>query len=115
MCTTRTFANKKEDSRFDGTFTTVYRGNWPKGGDKTEFGKGSVVVFRAAAKTSEPTPTSGRVGSTYSPLKTTAETRNCREKLFNCYAFLAGRKLINGLIITDEAVKIYSNIKRMKQ
>lgn len=32
-----TFANKTQDSRFDGTFTTVYRGNWPKGGDKAEF------------------------------------------------------------------------------
>lgn len=32
-----TFANKTEDSRFDGTFTTVYRGNWPKNNDKTEF------------------------------------------------------------------------------
>lgn len=32
-----TFANRTEDSRFDGTFTTVYRGNWPKGGDNTEF------------------------------------------------------------------------------
>jgi hypothetical protein len=27
-----TFNNKTEDSRYDGTFTTVYRGNWPKGG-----------------------------------------------------------------------------------
>jgi hypothetical protein len=27
-----TFADKTNDSRFDGTFTTVYRGNWPKGG-----------------------------------------------------------------------------------
>jgi len=32
-----TFANKTDDSRFDGTFTTVYRGNWPKNNDKTEF------------------------------------------------------------------------------
>jgi hypothetical protein len=32
-----TFANKTEDSRFDGTFTTVYRGNWPKNNDKTAF------------------------------------------------------------------------------
>lgn len=32
-----TFANKTDDSRFDGTFTTVYRGNWPKNSDKTEF------------------------------------------------------------------------------
>lgn len=32
-----TFANKTDDSRFDGTFTTVYRGNWNKNNDKTEF------------------------------------------------------------------------------
>ena len=32
-----TFANKTQDSRYDASFTTVYRGNWPKGGDKTEF------------------------------------------------------------------------------
>ncbi|MGV8827247.1 MAG: RagB/SusD family nutrient uptake outer membrane protein [Breznakibacter sp.] len=40
MCPTigvveKTFADKTNDSRYDGTFTTVYRGNWPKGG-KTE-------------------------------------------------------------------------------
>jgi len=29
---TKTFADKVYDSRYDGTFTTVYRGNWPKGG-----------------------------------------------------------------------------------
>ncbi|MFD1188375.1 RagB/SusD family nutrient uptake outer membrane protein [Pontibacter rugosus] len=29
---TNTFADKINDSRYDGTFTTVYRGNWPKGG-----------------------------------------------------------------------------------
>lgn len=29
---TNTFADKVNDSRYDGTFTTVYRGNWPKGG-----------------------------------------------------------------------------------
>jgi len=29
---TNTFNEKELDSRFDGTFTTVYRGNWPKGG-----------------------------------------------------------------------------------
>jgi len=29
---TNTFADKALDSRYDGTFTTVYRGNWPKGG-----------------------------------------------------------------------------------
>ena len=28
---TNTFAEKTLDSRYDGTFTTVYRGNWPKG------------------------------------------------------------------------------------
>jgi hypothetical protein len=27
-----TFADKTTDSRYDGTFTTVYRGNWPKAG-----------------------------------------------------------------------------------
>ena len=26
------FPDKTNDSRYDGTFTTVYRGNWPKGG-----------------------------------------------------------------------------------
>jgi starch-binding outer membrane protein, SusD/RagB family len=29
---TTTFADKTLDSRYDGTFTTVFRGNWPKGG-----------------------------------------------------------------------------------
>lgn len=29
---TNTFADKTNDSRFDGTFVTVYRGNWAKGG-----------------------------------------------------------------------------------
>lgn len=42
MCPTidaieNTFADKTNDSRYDATFTTVYRGNWPKGGDRTEF------------------------------------------------------------------------------
>ncbi len=37
MCPTidvieNTFADKTNDSRYDGTFSTVYRGNWPKGG-----------------------------------------------------------------------------------
>ncbi|MBL7857419.1 MAG: RagB/SusD family nutrient uptake outer membrane protein [Cyclobacteriaceae bacterium] len=27
-----TFADKTQDSRYNGTFSTVYRGNWPKGG-----------------------------------------------------------------------------------
>lgn len=40
MCPTigvveNTFADKTSDSRYDGTFTTVYRGNWPKGGITT--------------------------------------------------------------------------------
>ncbi|MCD8739274.1 RagB/SusD family nutrient uptake outer membrane protein [Mucilaginibacter roseus] len=30
-----TFADKVNDSRYDGTFTTVYRGNWNKGGNTT--------------------------------------------------------------------------------
>lgn len=29
---TNTFADKVNDSRYDGTFTTIYRGNWPKAG-----------------------------------------------------------------------------------
>jgi len=29
---TKTFADKTNDSRYDGTFTTVYRGNWNKSG-----------------------------------------------------------------------------------
>lgn len=29
---TATFADKVNDSRYDGTFATVYRGNWPKAG-----------------------------------------------------------------------------------
>jgi SusD family. len=29
---TKTFADKTNDSRYDGTFVTVYRGNWAKGG-----------------------------------------------------------------------------------
>mgnify|MGYP005666939877 CR=1 FL=1 len=41
MCPTigaieNTFADKTLDSRYDGTFTTVYRGNWPKGGVSQE-------------------------------------------------------------------------------
>lgn len=32
---TNTFADKDNDSRFDGTFVTSYRGNWDKGGDPT--------------------------------------------------------------------------------
>ncbi|MDO8929117.1 MAG: RagB/SusD family nutrient uptake outer membrane protein, partial [Bacteroidota bacterium] len=32
-----TFANKTDDSRFDASFTTIYRGNWPKNKDLTEF------------------------------------------------------------------------------
>jgi hypothetical protein len=30
-----TFADKTNDSRYDGTFTTVYRGNWDSAGDDT--------------------------------------------------------------------------------
>ncbi|MGC9150982.1 MAG: RagB/SusD family nutrient uptake outer membrane protein [Microbacter sp.] len=40
MCPTievikNTFADKSNDSRYDGTFTTVYRGNWNLGGNST--------------------------------------------------------------------------------
>jgi starch-binding outer membrane protein, SusD/RagB family len=31
-----TFSDKTNDSRYDGTFVTVYRGNWPKGGVANE-------------------------------------------------------------------------------
>lgn len=46
MCPTigvieNTFADKTLDSRYDGTFTTVYRANWPKGGINAE------VVYNA--------------------------------------------------------------------
>lgn len=34
---TKTFADKENDSRYDGTFTTVYRGNWNKAGVANEF------------------------------------------------------------------------------
>lgn len=34
---TKTFADKINDSRYDGTFTTVYRGNWDKAGITNEF------------------------------------------------------------------------------
>lgn len=42
MCPTigvieNTFADKTNDSRYDGTFTTVYRANWPKGGLTNSF------------------------------------------------------------------------------
>ncbi|HEX5654533.1 MAG TPA: RagB/SusD family nutrient uptake outer membrane protein, partial [Chitinophagaceae bacterium] len=38
---TNTFAEKTLDSRYDGTFSTVYRGNWPKGGI------GNAVLYNA--------------------------------------------------------------------
>lgn len=34
---TNTFEDKTNDSRYDGTFVTVYRANWPKGGSNAEF------------------------------------------------------------------------------
>ena len=37
----KTFADKTNDSRFDGTFTSVFRGNWEKGGDSYD------VVYNA--------------------------------------------------------------------
>ncbi|MGN8059510.1 RagB/SusD family nutrient uptake outer membrane protein [Pedobacter sp. 22163] len=38
-----TFADKTLDSRYDGTFTTVYRGNWPKGYNPPESAPASLV------------------------------------------------------------------------
>ena len=35
VCFTKTFADKN-DSRYDGTFTTVYRGNWSTAGQNWE-------------------------------------------------------------------------------
>lgn len=56
MCPTieaykNTFANKTEDSRFDASFTNVYRGNWTKGTDKTEFyyGANGIKVYPGSA------------------------------------------------------------------
>ncbi|GAB2796092.1 hypothetical protein GCM10027275_46700 [Rhabdobacter roseus] len=34
---TTTFADKTNDSRYDGTFTTAYRGNWPRAGVTNEY------------------------------------------------------------------------------
>jgi len=52
MCPTievinNTFADKTNDSRYDGTFTTVYRGNWPAGGDTHAvlYGANSLPVY----------------------------------------------------------------------
>jgi len=44
---TGTFADKDRDSRYDGTFTTVYRGNWPKGGvaENTLYNANGLPVF----------------------------------------------------------------------
>lgn len=43
---TETFADKENDSRYDGTFTTVYRGNWNKAGvaDPTLFNANNLPV-----------------------------------------------------------------------
>lgn len=43
---THTFADKVNDSRYDGTFTTVYRGNWSTNGanwDAVENANGMMV------------------------------------------------------------------------
>lgn len=37
----KTFADKSNDSRYDGTFTTVYRANWSKAGNKWSAVKGA--------------------------------------------------------------------------
>ncbi len=49
MCPTigaivNTFADKTDDSRYDGTFTNVYRGNWPKNNDLTPFYYGANLI-----------------------------------------------------------------------
>jgi len=52
MCPTigaieNTFTDKTNDSRYDASFVTVYRGNWPKGGDQTAFyyGANGLAVY----------------------------------------------------------------------
>lgn len=42
-----TFADKVNDSRYDGTFVTTFRANWPKGGMEEEFlyGANSIPVY----------------------------------------------------------------------
>ncbi|HLN22014.1 MAG TPA: RagB/SusD family nutrient uptake outer membrane protein [Bacteroidales bacterium] len=42
-----TFADKTNDSRYDASFVTVYRGNWPKNGDNTPFyyGANNIRVY----------------------------------------------------------------------
>ena len=45
------FADKTNDSRYDGTFTTVYRANWPKGGNSAPFvyNANDMVVYPGGA------------------------------------------------------------------
>ncbi|MBN1145119.1 MAG: RagB/SusD family nutrient uptake outer membrane protein [Bacteroidales bacterium] len=52
MCPTigvveNTFADKTTDSRYDGTFTTVFRANWPKGGttNASAYNANNMVVY----------------------------------------------------------------------
>src|SRR5690606_3842620 len=52
MCPTinvveETFANKVDDSRYDGTFVTTYRANWPKGGTDAQvmYGANSLPIY----------------------------------------------------------------------
>ncbi|MDR1343637.1 MAG: RagB/SusD family nutrient uptake outer membrane protein [Prevotellaceae bacterium] len=48
---TETFANKTEDSRYDGTFVTVYRGNWKKNNvaNDTLYNANNLPVFMGDA------------------------------------------------------------------
>lgn len=51
MCPTigaikNTFADKTNDSRYDGTFTTVYRGNWDKAGDNNTYYNANFMAVR---------------------------------------------------------------------
>lgn len=52
MCPTinvieETFADKVDDSRYDGTFVTTFRANWPKGGSDAEvmYGANSLPIY----------------------------------------------------------------------
>jgi hypothetical protein len=69
---TNTFADKTNDSRYDGTFTTVYRGNWNKAGvtNATLFNANNILVAPGDAiltfLDSEPTGTIDYSNTTFS-------------------------------------------------
>ncbi|HEY6502533.1 MAG TPA: RagB/SusD family nutrient uptake outer membrane protein [Chitinophagaceae bacterium] len=66
---TNTFAEKTLDSRYDGTFSTVYRGNWPKAGvtNATLYGANNMPVTPGQAVLSFLEYESQAAGIVYSP------------------------------------------------